>query len=47
MLLGSVTIILVLASGWLWWKLGREQDHNAELLAEVARLRARLRPPMR
>ena len=47
MLLGSVTTLLALASGWLWWKLGRAQDHNAELLAEVARLRARLRSPRR
>jgi hypothetical protein len=43
MLLGSITTLLALASVWLWWKLGRAQDDNAELLAEVARLRARLR----
>jgi hypothetical protein len=47
MLLGSITTVLALASGWLWWKLGRAEDDNAELLAEVARLRARLRSSRR
>ena len=47
MLLASVTIVLAVASGWLWWKLGRLEDRNVELLAEIARLRTRLRSARR
>ncbi|MGH8175862.1 MAG: hypothetical protein ACREV5_06330 [Steroidobacter sp.] len=43
MLLASVMVLLAFASLWMWWKLSSVQDQNIELLAEVARLRARLR----
>lgn len=43
MILQSVTVLLVLATGWLWWRLSRVQHENATLQAELARLRDRAR----
>jgi hypothetical protein len=39
----TVTAMLALVSGWLWWRIDRLQDHNIALSAEITRLRARLR----
>jgi len=43
MLFGTVTAILALVSGWLWWRLDRLQDQNLALFAEINRLRTKLR----
>jgi hypothetical protein len=43
MLLGTVTAMLALISGWLWWRLDRLQDQNTALFTEISRLRTRLR----
>jgi hypothetical protein len=36
-------LFLVCASGCLWWQLSRAQQMNAQLHAEITKLRGRLR----
>jgi hypothetical protein len=43
MILNLLMLLLAGASGWLWWKLSLAQQANAQLAAEVTKLRARLR----
>jgi hypothetical protein len=43
MILKVLMMLFVSTSGWLWWKLSIEQKSNANLLAEVTKLRLRLR----
>lgn len=43
MLFIFLTLIFVCASALLWWQLSRAQDLNAQLLAEINKLRGRLR----
>jgi DNA-binding transcriptional regulator of glucitol operon len=38
-----LTVIFVFASALLWWQLSRAQATNAELLAELNKVRGRLR----
>lgn len=43
MLIILTTMALLGCSAVLWWKLGREQEHNSQLRAEIIRLRGKLR----
>jgi hypothetical protein len=43
MFLNLLMLLLAGASGWLWWKLSLAQQANVLLLAEVTKLRVRLR----
>jgi len=42
-LLVLFTLLLLCASTFLWWLLSRAQQRNAELQAEIVKLRGRLR----
>jgi len=43
MILAGLTMLLAVATLWLWWKLSRVEHENTVLLAELARLRQRAR----
>lgn len=43
MLFGSLILLLMSASVWLWWKLAHVQQENVQLHAELSKLRGRAR----
>lgn len=43
MFFGSLILLLVCSSVWLWWKLSHVQQENVQLHAELSKLRGRAR----
>jgi hypothetical protein len=41
-MLATIMILLAAVSAWLWWRLTFARGENAELRAELAKLRRRL-----